>query len=197
MTAGCDWFEKLTGARPWVVPEDGGETGIRSAVVPLDDGAQAIELVAPDPSASAARGFLAPRLRALVEPRLQFWYIAVDDILAFEKAAKAAGLPFLVTNLNLRGGDGAYAFSRGVFGMPDMRQAAFAVPMVIQWISKPERPAPDSARGCRLREIWVEHPAPDEVTKLFEALEIDVPVRPGPEPRPRLTIATPRGDVML
>lgn len=197
MTAGCDWFELRTGVRPWVVPEDGGQVGVLSAVVPLGEGPQAIEIAAPDPASPDERSFIAARLRDLPEPRLQFWYIAVDDIAAFEVAAKAQGLPFLITNKALRGADGAYTYSCGVFGMPDIKQAAFAVPMVIQWISKPSRPNPESARDCRRKEMFFEHDAPDTIRRLFDVLELDVTVRPGPEPQPRLTIEAAGGEVTL
>ncbi|MGD1933314.1 MAG: VOC family protein [Candidatus Phaeomarinobacter sp.] len=196
MTEGCDWFQRRTGVQPWVIPEEGGDVGVRSGIALLGEGPHSIEIVAPDPAASEENP-LVQRLRALTEPRLQFWYIAVEDIVRFDADVRASGLPFLLTPQSHRSGDGAYEYKRGFFGVPDMRQKAFAVPFVIQWITRPDRPIPESAGGCDLKEVWVEHNEPEETQALFDALELGVAVRRSAAPRPRLTINTPRGEVTL
>jgi len=71
-----------------------------------------------------------------------------------------------------------------------------AIPFVIDWGISPH-PSESVPVGCQLRSFAVLHPEADELTRLYGALEIPVPVKRGAYPGFVAELATPNGDVVL
>ena len=69
-------------------------------------------------------------------------------------------------------------------------------PFLIDWGTAPS-PAAAAPPGCRLLELEAIHPAARAVRSALRALEVAVPVREGPAPALRATIATPSGRTVL
>lgn len=73
---------------------------------------------------------------------------------------------------------------------------AGVVPFLIDWGTAPS-PAAAAPPGCRLLALEAIHPDAPAVRAALRALEVPVPVRPGPGPALRATIAAPNGRVVL
>lgn len=69
-------------------------------------------------------------------------------------------------------------------------------PFLIDWGTAPS-PAAAAPPGCRLLEMEAIHPEPQAVRAALRALAVAVPVRPGPAPALRATVATPTGQAVL
>ncbi len=78
------------------------------------------------------------------------------------------------------------------------RELPFAgvVPFLIDWGTEVS-PAAGAPPGCRLLRLEARHPQPPEVGAALRALGVELPVRPGPAPALRATLASPRGEAVL
>lgn len=58
-------------------------------------------------------------------------------------------------------------------------------------------PSETAPKGCELLEFSVGHPQHRELSRLYAALEVDVPVLESEQPQLRAVLATPKGKVVL
>lgn len=58
-------------------------------------------------------------------------------------------------------------------------------------------PSETAPKGCELLEFSVGHPQHQELSRLYKALEINVPVFESEQPQLRAVLATPKGEVVL
>ncbi len=58
-------------------------------------------------------------------------------------------------------------------------------------------PSETAPKGCELLEFSVGHPQHRELSRLYAALEVNVPVRESEQLRLRAVLATPKGEVVL
>ena len=69
-------------------------------------------------------------------------------------------------------------------------------PFLIDWGTEPS-PAAAAPAGCRLLELEAIHPDPPAARAALRALAVEVPVRQGPAPALRATVAAPAGRAVL
>lgn len=69
-------------------------------------------------------------------------------------------------------------------------------PFFIKW-GDCEHPAKSSPGGCALESLTVQHPQPEEMAAIFDALDLGVPILEAPEPGLKLVLSTPNGQVSL
>ncbi len=70
------------------------------------------------------------------------------------------------------------------------------MPFLIDWGSTPH-PSITARQGCSLLSLRGEHPQPELVTPLLQALEVDLDVARGPAAVLIATLMTPNGEVEL
>lgn len=191
LDAAVDHLASLLGVRP----AGGGRhvgVGTHNALLDLGDRTY-LEVIAPDPdqpSPGSARPF---GVDGLAQPRLAGWAVAVDDIDAAVAAARARGFdpgePASMSRVTTEGVELRWRLTRNA-------TAGGAVPFLISW-GGTEHPSTTAPHGVRLDALAIAHPDPDSVRPAFEALELAVPVEPGPRFELVARLEGPAGHVEL
>jgi hypothetical protein len=190
---GIDAIEKLVGVRATPGGQHPGR-GTRNALVALGP-ASYIEIIGPDPEQPAPG---APRpfgIDDLKEPRLVTWAMKGQNLDEWAAAVRRRGVPLgAVSAGSRRRTDGVLLHWR--YTDPRTVVADGLVPFVIDWGSTPH-PAATAAAGASLVGLRAEHPDPDRVTSLLQALGVDLQVTRADRPALVATIQGPRGRVEL
>ncbi len=193
LDAARDELEERLGIRPM---PGGQHRGIstHNAILALGEGVY-LEVIAPDPNQpppSRPRPF---GLDALVDPRLVAWAAKAPDIDGRVKRARAAGYdPGNIIGLGRDLPDGGRLQWRLTF--PDELEGDGLVPFLIDWGSAPH-PSVTAPQGCTLLSLRGEHPQPELVRPLLQALEVNLDVARGAAAVLIATLMTPKGEVQL
>jgi hypothetical protein len=190
--AGEKIIENLTD----VAPARGGSHpgfGTRNSLMGLDSGIY-FEIISPDP-AQDLKGNRGCRIAALVRPGIMTFAIRSDDLDALSAAARREGLSLQGPVAMSRDRPDGVRLEWSILYLEDSRFGE-AIPFVIDWGTSPH-PSESVPVGCQLRSFAVLHPEADELTRLYGALEIPVPVKRGAYPGFVAELATPNGDVVL
>jgi hypothetical protein len=190
--AGQEIIESLAG----VAPARGGSHpgfGTRNSLIGLDAGIY-LEIISPDPAQNLA-GNRGGRIAALPRPGIATFAIRSDDLEALSAAARREGLSLQGPVAMSRNRPDDVRLDWTILHLEDSRFGE-AIPFVIDWGSSPH-PSESVPAGCQLRSFTVLHPEADELTRLFGALDIPVPVKRAAYPGFVAELATPNGDVVL
>lgn len=179
-----------------VKPSPGGShrgRGSRNALLSL--GARSyIEVIGPDPDQPDPPQPRPFGIDALAAPRLVTWAIAEPQLeRRIEAAAKRGYAAGSVFPLSRDLPDGTHLEWR--VARPEPRGGDGLVPFLIDWGDCPH-PAQSSAPGCSLANLHGEHPDPDAVRALLDALGVDLELRRGEAALVAL-LDTPSGRVEL
>jgi hypothetical protein len=194
LDTGIAEIERLLGVRAAAGGKHTGR-GTHNALLSLG-GSSYLEIIAPDPDQPAPT---APRpfgLDRLHEPRLVSWAARVADIEKRVAAARAAGYyPGAVVAMSRKlPAGGELRWRLAVHAEP---VAGGVVPFLIQWDAGAQHPSETAPSGARLVDLQAEHPQPDDVNRMLEALAIDVTVTEAARPALIATIEGPHGTVLL
>jgi len=188
-----DEIERLVG----VSPASGGTHAGRlthNALLSLG-AASYLEVIARVPGIEAPSGALPFGLETLREPRLVTWAVAVDDIEQRVEAARAAGYD---PGEMIAGGrdlpDGSHLGWQLVVRQEPAGDGI--VPFLIRWLSEPH-PSATAPNGCRFVSLQAEHPEPDTIIPMLQALGVELRVSEGETPRLIATLETPNGTLEL
>ncbi len=190
--AGEKIIESLTG----VAPARGGShagLGTRNSLMGLDSGIY-FEIISPDP-AQDLEGNRGGRIAALPRPGIMTFAIRSDDLDTLSAAARREGLSLQGPVAMSRDRPDGVRLDWTILYLEDSRFGE-AIPFVIDWGASPH-PSASVPVGCQLRSFAVLHPQADELTRLYAALDIPVPVKRGAYPGFVAELATPNGDVVL
>lgn len=182
--------------RLWVRAVLGGKhpgAGTHNALLSLGEGAY-LEILAPDPEQDTVAG---PLRRALdfSRPHIATWAANSPDIEARAARAAAARLtigPVVRASRALPDGDTL----RWSFTFPPPPEGDGLVPFLIAWEPGPH-PSETSPRGCRLASLRGEHPEPERIGAMLEAIGAEMVVSRGDKPALIATIEGPSGTVEL
>jgi hypothetical protein len=193
LDAACHELEERLGVRP----EPGGQhrgLGTHNAILALGEGVY-LEVIAPDPNQPAPSRPRPFGLDALVDPRLAAWAAKAPDIESRVERARAAGYdPGNVIGLGRDLPDGGRLQWRLTF--PDELDGDGLVPFLIDWGSA-LHPSVTAQQGCTLLSLRGEHPQPELVKPLLQALEVDLDVARGRAAVLIATLQSPNGEVQL
>ncbi len=193
LDAACAVLAERLGVRPMPGGQHRG-LGTHNAILALGEGVY-LEVIAPDPNQplpSRPRPF---ELDALVDPQLVAWAAKAPDIESRVERARSAGYdPGNVIGLGRDLPDGGRLEWRLTF--PDELAGDGLVPFLIDWGSTPH-PSITAPQGCTLLSLRGEHPQPEVVTPLLQALEVNLDVARGPAAILIATVMTPKGEVEL
>jgi hypothetical protein len=188
---GIGWLEARTGIRAALGGVHPGR-GTRNALLALGPHCY-LEILAPDPRQSTLTWYT--QLPSLREPRLVAWAVHTTDLAAIAKKCAAAGYPI----------DGPSDYSRArpdgrmlrwkLFHLKDDRGGL--LPFFIEWAADAIHPAVDAPAGAKFTSLQLESPAPNDLAKVCQTLEVDVPVVAGENQLLRARITSPKGQVEL
>ena len=192
LDAAIERFERDLGVRPAL----GGrhpEFGTHNALLGLG-GRTYLEALAPDPGAAQPA---TPGTFGLADENkadlLAAWAVACDDIEEAVARARARGFdpgdPISAERVDDRG-------NRLTWQLTINFLAGGPMPFLIAWGQTPH-PSQSAPAGLVLEHLDVEHPDPDTVQRAFEALAVDVEVRPAASPALVARIRGPHGTVEL
>jgi hypothetical protein len=168
--------------------------GTHNALLALGNGAY-FELLAPDPEQPPPRRPRPFGLDGLQRPRLACWAVKAPDIEARAERSRAGGYdPGPVISLGRERPDGLRLQWRLTY-----RETAAAdglVPFLIDWEETPH-PSAAAPAGCSLLSLRGEHPRPQEVQPLLDAMAVELPLTRGSAASLIAEIETPCGRVEL
>ncbi len=192
LESGVEDLARRTGVRPAAGGVHPGR-GTHNALLSLGPGSY-LELIAPDPLQPAPPRPRRFGLDGLERPRLVAWAIRVQDIERRVRRARERGYdPGPVETMGRDRPDGVRLRWRLTSGPAE---SPSPVPFLIDWGSSPH-PSQGAPTGVRLLELRGQHPDPESVRRLLLALEVELPIDPGPEPALIAALETPRGPVRL
>lgn len=180
-----------------VAPSPGGQHlhwGTANALLALGESSY-LEVIGPAPDLPAPKGGRPFRVDELTAPALVTW------------AAKSSNIESQVRRAKERGYDpgpvhpGARTRPDGVklawkLTMPRPEAGDGLVPFLIEW-GGTEHPAKSAATGCSLVSMHGEHPNPDGVRSMLDALGLELGVHRSDAPALAAVIESPRGSVTL
>lgn len=193
LDAAVDELERRLGVRAAPGGRHPGR-GTYNALLSLGDGAY-LEIIAPDPQQpdpDAPRGFALDQLEA---PLLRTWAAKAPDIAQRVARSRAAGYdPGDPRAMSRERPDGVtLSWQLTVSGLP---AGGWLVPFLIDWGESPH-PAGSAPEGVTVESLRAEHPQPETVRPLLDALEVELDVTTGPAPRLVARLSTPMGLVEL
>lgn len=184
-------------ARLGVRPTPGGRhpgIGTRNALLSLSDDAY-LEVIGPDPDQPPPTQPRPFGIDQLTAPRLVTWLAKAHDLERQVQQLRAEGYnPGVITAMSRELPDGTRLAWR--LTLPPQLLGDGLVPMLIEWHTD-LHPAKTSARGCRLEALYGEHPRPDTVRPILEAMGLALDIRYGPTPALVAVLDTPRGQVTM
>jgi hypothetical protein len=193
LSAGIDAMERLLGVRATPGGKHTGG-GTHNALLSLGRTSY-LEIIAPDPEQPEPAMPRPFGLDSLRQPGLVTWALRVQDLEARVKAAREAGYdPGPVLEMSRTRPDGTELRWRLAFSAHAPGDGV--VPFLIEW-APGEHPAQTSPAGCTLVEGEAEHPHPEKVQPMLEALGVELAVNEGGRPALIATIDCPRGRVVL
>jgi hypothetical protein len=168
--------------------------GTHNALLSLSDESY-IEVIGPDPD--QPRPDL-PRpfgIDSLTAPRLVTWLAKATDLDKQVEQARARGYDIgQITPMHRDLPDGTRIAWR--LAIPAQPLGDGLVPVLIEWHTT-LHPAKTSARGCTLVDLHGEHPRPETVRPILQAMGLSLDIRPGAAPALIATLNTPKGRIVL
>jgi hypothetical protein len=193
LDAAVDQLEKLLGVRA----APGGRHprwGTRNALISLGP-ATYLEVLGPDPERDDREMPRIFGLNRLDEPHLVTWVAKETDLEGRVETAAAAGVHLgEISAASRERPDGRVLSWR--LTDPEVVLADGVVPFLIDWGAS-RHPAIDAPPGCRLSSLRAQHPDPERVAAMLDAIGSDLPVEMGPAPALIAVIQTAMGDVEL
>lgn len=187
LNRGIEFLEKHTGVRAAFGGVHPGR-GTCNALLSLGERCY-LEVMAPDPEQSVLTWF--PRLPHLHEPRLVGWMVHPADLSGLAFRMRGSGTAH----------DGPHPGSRL---RPDGRRLSWQkldltddrngiLPSFIAWDDDSPHPAEDAPGGCRLLQLKVQAPDPEELARLYDSLGVEIKIEPASGPRLHACVAGPAG----
>lgn len=192
--AACDHLEQRLGIRPSM----GGRfvaMGAYNRILSLGGGAY-VEVIGPDPELLNPEAPAPFGIAELSAPRLVTWAAKASGLEERVTAAKQAGIDLgRVLPLSRELPDGS-TLAWELTSRPPGGDDGVLLPFLIDW-GGATHPSQTGAQGCQLVEFHGEHPDPDVVLRMLEAVGEPINVTKADEPGLVATIHGPKGQVEL
>jgi len=185
-------FAELTG----VTPAFGGnhpDRGTHNSLLSLGRGTY-LEIISLDPAHPEAAG-LPEDTPPGFTPRLFAFAVRTYDLALFERLAEASGLEVSrPREVSRRARDGTLLKWQTV--ALEKHEFGNAMPFFTRFDGA-AHPSETAPKGCELLEFSVGHPRHQELSRLYAALKLNVPVFESEHPLLLAVLATPKGIVAL
>jgi len=171
--------------------------GTRNALVSLGP-EMYLEVIGPDTAQAKPHAGRQVGIDGLSSPRLVTWAVRTTDLDASVRAARQNGVEVgPIAQGERKRPDGvtlSWRLTTAVLANESM--AAGTIPFLIDWGDSPH-PAASLPPGCKLTELRIEHPQPENIGRQLVALGRSIRVTLAPEPRLVAVIESPKGRVEL
>jgi hypothetical protein len=162
--------------------------GTRNALLALDTRSY-LEIMAPDPAQTALTWFYL--LPELSDPRLVAWILHPDDVPGVAQRLRQSGIACDGPNSGSRLRPDGRRLGWEKLDLLDDRRGL--LPSFIAWQDDSPHPAEDAPSGCRLARFSLTDPHPEELTRFFGLLDIDLTVVKAERPSIRAHLVGPAG----
>lgn len=190
---GIETINRLLGIRATSGGQHPG-LGTRNALVALGPTSY-LEIIGPDPEQPKPAGPRRFGIDELKAPRLLTWVAKSHELDTIVSNAKTRGIPLgAIIPGSRKRPDGVLLSWR--YTDPNTVAADRLVPYFIDWGTSPH-PSATAAHGATLVQLRAEHPDPDRVQKMLDALGLGLHVEKGAAPALIATIDCNRGRVEL
>ena len=198
---GIEKFEALTGVRPCIGGQHLG-LGTHNALLSLGDGVY-LEILALDPAQKMEARWIG--IDCPTKPCLATYCVQADGKLEdVQASAKAKGYDIgSIKDYSRENTEGKtlkwrLAADHHTSGYEKLPFRGL-VPFIVDWSVNPlEHPSAISPKGCRLAELRAYHPNPEELRKVFEALNLKgITVEAGDTERLEAILDSPNGQVKI
>ena len=193
---GIDFVEQYTGVRAVFGGVHPGR-GTRNALLSLGE-RRYLEVIAPDPKQDRIEQFAqkqVEQLKSLTSPRLIGWAAHPGDIEKFSAHLREAGISFDGPRPGSRQRPDGKLLQWTTLNLKDDKDGL--LPFFIQWSANSLHPSADAPKGCKITHFRAVTPRTDELTKIVNLLQLDLPVSSGDNPALRATITGPKGDLTI
>ncbi|HEY9515723.1 MAG TPA: VOC family protein [Gemmatimonadaceae bacterium] len=187
----CIEFESLTGVKPNLGGRHPG-LGTRNALASLGESVY-FELLATDRE-QQLDGTMGGRIQAFQVPRLFAFMLKASDLETVQQTLERNDIESDLFAASRETPEGQTLRWR-LLVPRDNRFGEF-VPRFIDWLDT-THPASTSAKGCAFESFEMGHPKAKEIGALLHALDSDIHVLRADRPYLHLSIATPRGSLVL
>jgi len=153
-----------------------------------------LEIMAPDPKANTVQPSAVHQvtvLKGITTPRLINWAAHPGDIDSLAKKLRDSGIAILGPTPGSRTRPDRRVLSWKSLSLADDHHGL--LPLFIEWSARSVHPSSDSPQGRHIERFVVADQHPEELSKAFQHIGIDVPVERGEKPQPRVRISGPKG----
>jgi hypothetical protein len=187
-------FESLTGVTSVSGGKSPGNTVSHNALVNLGNGAY-FEIFCP--SVVMKSGPWLDLVREDGKPKIASFCMRVEDgFKALQKNIPAAGLKGTEPRAMGRVRPDGVEIKWKLLNVSGSKLDN-SLPFFIDWLGSRPHPAEDSPTGVLLKRFEVAHPNASEIKRIFDTLEIDIPVITTDKPSFAAYLDTPKGAVVL
>ena len=187
-------FESLTGVASVSGGKSPGNTVSHNALASLGNGAY-LEIFCP--SVVMKSGPWLDLVKKDGKPKIASFCMRVEDgFKALQKNIPAAGLNRTEPRAMGRVRPDGVELKWKLLNIAGSKVDS-SLPFFIDWLGSRPHPSEDSPTGVLLKRFEVAHPDAGEVKRIFDALEIDIPVVTSDKPSFAAYLETPKGPVVL
>ena len=193
---GIDFVEQRTGVRAVFGGVHPGR-GTRNALLSLGE-RRYLEVIAPDPKQDRIEQFAqkqVEQLKALASPRLIGWAAHPGGLEKFSAELRKAGISFDGLRPGSRQRPDGKLLEWKTLNLKDDKDGL--LPFFIEWSPNSLHPSADAPKGCKITHFRALTPRTEELTKIVNLLQLDLPISSGDNPALRAAIAGPKGELAI
>jgi Glyoxalase-like domain len=193
---GIDFVEQRTGVRAAFGGVHPGR-GTRNALLSLGE-RRYLEVIAPDPKQDHVEQFAQKQvahLKQLTSPSLIGWAAHPGDLEKFSAHLRQTGISFEGPRAGSRQRPDGKLLQWKTLNLKDDEDGL--LPFFIEWSADSLHPSADAPKGCRITHFAAVAPNTDELTKITQRLQLDLPISFADKPFLQATIVGPTGDLSL
>jgi len=171
--------------------------GTRNALLSLGE-RHYLELIAPDPKQNNVESFAAKQwnlLKELKAPRLIGWAAHPGDLEKFSAHLRDAGISFDGPRPGSRQRPDGKLLQWTTLNLKDDKDGL--LPFFIEWSANSLHPSADAPKGCKITHFRAVTPRTQELTKIVNLLQLELPISSGDKPGLRATITGPKGELTI
>jgi hypothetical protein len=193
---GIDFVEQHTGVRAAFGGVHPGR-GTRNALLSLGE-RHYLEIIAPDPKQDRIEQFAQKQvmqLKQLTSPRLIGWAAHPGDLEKFSARLREAAIAFDGPRPGSRQRPDGKLLQWKTLNLKDDKDGL--LPFFIEWSATSLHPSADAPKGCAITHFGAVTSNANDLTKIVDLLQLDLPVSPGDKTALRATITDPKRELTI
>jgi len=196
LDSGIDFVAQNTGVRAAFGGVHPGR-GTRNALLSLGE-RRYLEVIAPDPKQDRVDPFAqeqVERLKRLASPHLIGWAAHPGDLEKFAVRLREGNVAFDGPRPGSRQRPDGKLLRWKTLNLKDDKGGL--LPFFIEWGADSLHPSADAPKGCTLTHFGAATPKPDQLNKISNLLQLDMPVLPDDKTELQAVIIGPKGKLAV